>query len=71
MSDADTPSPRVDFPLTRLIRDLHSASTARRLAADPEKTAAHYGIPVDRARFYITQAQRDLDVWPIKSGGRK
>jgi hypothetical protein len=61
-----TPKGAEPWPLTQLICDLMKVSLARRLKAEPERVAKKYGIPVEQARFYIAEAVRTEEVWPIK-----
>jgi hypothetical protein len=56
----------VSFPLTKLIIDLMKATPARRAKAEPERVAKKYGVPVATAKFYIDEARRTHEVWPIK-----
>lgn len=66
MAEITDPRGNAVFPLTQLIIDLQKASMSRRMAADPARTAAHYGVREDHARFYITEARRCNDIWPIR-----
>lgn len=59
---------RIDMPLTNFIVALYKMTPAQRLEASAAKAAARYGLPRDLCQWWITEAQRNPDRWPIRGG---
>jgi hypothetical protein len=56
------PSPRTDFLVA-----LFKMTPEQRANASPEKAAARYGIDEAYCRFYIGEARRTTDRFPMKT----
>ena len=55
------------LPLTQFVIALHKMTPAQRLRADPAKAAARYGIREDWAAWWIGEAIKAGEVWPVRS----
>jgi hypothetical protein len=59
--------PTLQFPLTRFIVSLMKRTHAERMAADPQKAADGYDLPLAVTTYWITEARRSHEVWPLKT----
>jgi hypothetical protein len=59
--------PNLQFPLTRFIVALMKRNHEQRMAADPQKAADGYGLPLAVTTYWIEEARRSHEVWPLKT----
>jgi len=70
MSDVGlVPQRKYAFPLTSFIIALYKMTPEQRARASAERAAERYGLPVDRCQWWIDEARKTLDQWPMKRGG--
>lgn len=69
MSLGDLAKPAAATGLTRFIVDLMKMSPDNRAKASAEKAAERYGIRQDWADWWINEARRSDEVWPVRNGG--
>jgi hypothetical protein len=67
MDRSDIRLPPIDMPLTRFIRQLYKKTPAERQLADPQKAADGYKLPLATTTWWIEEARRCPDVWPMKT----
>lgn len=58
-------------PLTQFIVDLMKMQPADRMKASPERAAQRYGIRQDWAEWWINEARKTDETWPIPTGRSK
>lgn len=58
-------------PLTRFIVDLMKMKPEDRMKASAERAARRYGIRQDWAQWWIEEARKTDETWPLKTGRRK
>jgi hypothetical protein len=63
------PQQRYVFPLQSFIVALYQMTPEQRLNASAERAAERYGLDVERCRWWIEEARKCNDVWPMKQGG--
>ena len=61
---------RIDMPLTRFICQLMKKTQAERLVADPVKAAEGFNLPLETTTWWINEARRTNEVWPVKTRRR-
>ena len=61
---------RPEFPLTTFVVALMKMEPAQRMKASAERAATRYGIRQDWAQWWIDEARRTNEVWPL-TGRRK
>lgn len=62
--------PKIAMPLTDFIVALYKMTPEQRRSASAQRAAERYGLTSDLCQWWITEAQRTQDHWPIRGGAR-